>query len=108
MNVVAADTDAEAEKIVKLYNDGIDEAAVIGMMESWGLRRDGDSSMAARRMGAFMNQIAAGTPETCRARMEEFIDYCDLDGLMLTFADYIQGLRVVGQEILPKLRASFA
>jgi len=108
MNVVAADSDAEAEKIVQRYNDGIDEGAVIGMMDSWGLKRDANTSMAARRMGAFMNQIAAGNPDTCREKMEEFIDYCDLDGLMLTFADYIQGLRVVGKEILPKLRASFA
>jgi pyrimidine oxygenase len=108
LNVIPADTDAEAEKIVKRYNEGIDEAAVIGMMDSWGLKRDADTSMAARRMGAFMNQIAAGTPDTCREKMEEFIEYCDLDGLMLTFADYVEGLHVVGQEILPKLRASFA
>jgi len=108
MNVVAADTDAEAEKIVKHYNDGIDEGAVVGMMDSWGIPRDKDTSMAARRIGAFMNQVAAGTPDTCREKMEQFIDYCDLDGLMLTFADYIQGLRMVGKDILPKLRKTFA
>jgi pyrimidine oxygenase len=108
MNIVAADSDAEGERIVKRYNDGIDEAAVVGMMDSWGIPRDKDTSMAARRIGAFMNQVAAGTPETCREKMEQFIDDCDLDGLMLTFADYIEGLRVVGKEILPKLRAAYA
>ena len=29
---------------------------------------------------------------------------CDLDGLMLIFADYGEGLRVTGREILPSLR----
>ena len=29
---------------------------------------------------------------------------CALDGLMLTFADYREGLRVAGREILPRLR----
>ncbi len=108
LNVVCSDTDAEAEKIVKHYQEGIDEGAVLGMMESWGIPKDKDTSMAARRIGAFMNQIAAGTPETCHEKMHQFIEHCDLDGLMLTFADYIQGLRAVGKSILPKLRKTYA
>jgi malonyl-CoA decarboxylase len=45
MSVVAADSDAEAQKIVKRYNDGLDEGAVIGMMDSWGLQRDADTAI---------------------------------------------------------------
>jgi hypothetical protein len=33
---------------------------------------------------------------------------CALDGLMLTFADYSEGLRVTGQQILPRLRKALA
>ncbi len=49
---LGADSDAEAEKIVKHYQEGIDEGAVLGMMESWGIPKDKDTSMAARRIGA--------------------------------------------------------
>jgi pyrimidine oxygenase len=32
---------------------------------------------------------------------------CELDGLMLIFPDYEEGLAMFGGEILPKLRAVF-
>lgn len=55
-----------------------------------------------------MNQTAIGSAATCREQMEAFIRTCELDGLMLTFADYAQGIAVVGQGILPGLRRAFA
>ena len=39
--------------------------------------------------------------------MERFMRDCAVDGLMLTFADYREGLRVMGREILPRLRSAF-
>jgi pyrimidine oxygenase len=33
---------------------------------------------------------------------------CELDGLMLIFPEYVQGLAMFGSEILPGLRKAFA
>jgi pyrimidine oxygenase len=51
-----------------------------------------------------MTQTAVGSPASCGEQVEAFLDYCELDGLMLIFPDYVEGLKMFGQEILPKLR----
>ena len=45
-----------------------------------------------------------GTPRTCAQKIAAFLEACALDGLMLIFADYAEGLRVTGREILPLLK----
>ena len=55
-----------------------------------------------------MTHTVTGSPSTCAEQMEHFMRECTLDGLMLIFADYNEGLRVSGREILPRLRKAFA
>ena len=61
--------------------------------------------MVARAKGAFMTHTVIGSPKTCTQKIASFLKECALDGLMLIFADYEEGLRVAGREILPGLRA---
>jgi pyrimidine oxygenase len=103
--IIHGDTDAAAEKTAKYYRDGLDEGAVKGMLESYGVA---GNAMTARAQGAFMTHTVIGTPSTCAEQMEKFIRDCALDGLMLIFADYQEGLRMTGQQILPRLRKAFA
>jgi pyrimidine oxygenase len=105
MTVICADTDAQAEAKAQAYRDGLDEGAVLGMLESYGVA---GNAMTARSQGAFMTQAVVGSPATCAARIESFLRDCDIDGLMFIFDDYEQGLRVTGREILPHLRKVFA
>jgi len=105
MTVICADTDAAAEAKAQKYRDGLDEGAVLGMLESYGVA---GNAMTARSQGAFMTQTVVGSPATCAARIEAFLRDCDIDGLMFIFDDYIQGLAVTGREILPHLRKVFA
>jgi len=105
MTVIAADTDAEAEAKAQKYREGLDEGAVLGMLESYGVA---GNAMTARAQGAFMTQAAVGSPATCAAKIEAFLRACDIDGLMFIYDDYPQGLRVTGREILPRLRKAFA
>jgi pyrimidine oxygenase len=105
MTVISAATDAEAEAKAQTYRDGLDEGAVLGMLESYGVA---GNAMTARSQGAFMTQTVIGAPATCAARIESFLRECDIDGLMFIFDDYEQGLRVTGREILPHLRKVFA
>jgi pyrimidine oxygenase len=99
--LIHAETDAGAEALVRRYAEGVDMAAIITMLESWGVPSD-RLSAAARAQGAFMTQTAVGSPATCAELVAEFIDYCELDGLMLIFPDYVEGLKMFGSEILPQ------
>ncbi len=55
-----------------------------------------------------MTQTAIGLPASCAAEIEQFLRDAELDGLMLIFPDYVEGLKVFGTEMLPSLRAAFA
>jgi pyrimidine oxygenase len=104
MTVITAATDAEAEAKARKYRDGLDEGAVLGMLESYGVA---GNAMTARAQGAFMTQAVVGSPATCAAGIEDFLRTCDIDGLMFIYDDYAEGLRVTGREILPRLRQAF-
>jgi pyrimidine oxygenase len=107
--VIHGDSDAEAEKTARHYREGLDEGAVLGMLESYGALSPGkDNAMLARSRGAFMTHAVIGSPATCAEQMERFMRDCVLDGLMLVFADYKEGLRITGREILPRLRKALA
>jgi pyrimidine oxygenase len=103
MTVITAPTDAEAEARAQKYRAGLDEGAVRGMLESYGLS---GNAMTERAKDAFMTQAVVGSPATCAARIADFIRDCDIDGLMFIFDDYAEGLRVTAREILPRLRAT--
>jgi pyrimidine oxygenase len=105
--VVFAETDAKAEALVERYREGVDMGAVIEMLKSWGVPPERLTEIA-RQQGAFMTQTAVGTPATCADEIEEFITYAELDGLMLIFPDYVEGLKMFGADILPGLRMATA
>jgi pyrimidine oxygenase len=105
MTVITAPTDAEAQAKAQKYRDGLDEGAVAGMLESYGVA---GNAMTARAQGAFMTQAVVGSPATCAAKIEQFLRDCDIDGLMFITDNYETGLRVTGREILPSLRKAFA
>ena len=105
--IIHAETDQGAEDLVTHYKDGVDMGAVIEMLKSWGVPPD-KLSTVAEQQGAFMTQTVVGSPASCREQVEEFITYCELDGLMLIFPDYVEGLQMFGSEMLPGLQAAFA
>ena len=105
MTVITGTTDAEAQARAQTYREGLDEGAVRGMLESYGLS---GNAMTERAQNAFMTQTVVGSPATCASRIEQFLRDCEIDGLMFIFDDYSQGLRVTGREILPALRRAFA
>ena len=103
--VIHADTDAGAEALAARYAAGVDMGAVVEMLKNWGVPPD-RLAQTARSQGAFMTQAVVGTPATCAERMAEFLTGAELDGLMLIFPDYAEGLPVFGAEILPRLRGA--
>jgi pyrimidine oxygenase len=105
MTVITAATDGEAEAKARKYRDGLDEGAVAGMLQSYGVE---GNAMTARAQGAFMTQTAIGSPARCADQIETFLRDCDIDGLMFITDDYDESLRAIGREILPHLRKAFA
>ena len=107
--IIQGASDAAAEAKARRYREGLDEGAVQGMLQSYGMRFAGDdNAMAARARGAFMTHAVVGSPATCAQEMESFMRECLIDGLMLIFDDYREGLLVTGGEILPRLRKALA
>jgi pyrimidine oxygenase len=105
--VVHGETDADAEALAKRYADGVDLDAVRTMLRSWGAPAD-RLDEAARKQGAFMTETVIGSPATCGEKIEAFIVDSELDGLMMIFPDYVAGLTMFGEAILPGLRRRFA
>jgi pyrimidine oxygenase len=105
--VVHAETDAAADALARRYADGVDLDAVRTMLRSWGAPAD-KLDEAARKQGAFMTETVIGSPATCGEKIEAFVTDCELDGLMMIFPDYVAGLTMFGEGILPGLRRRFA
>ena len=101
--LIHAQTDAEAEALVRRYTEGADMAAIISMLKSWGVPPE-RLVAEAEAQGPFMTQTVVGSPKTCGEKTERFLDQCELDGLMLIFPDYVEGLHMFGAEILPRFR----
>ncbi len=105
--VIHGSTDAAAQALVARYAEGADIGAILAMLASWGVPAD-RLQATARQQGAFMTQTVVGSPASCREQIEAFVTACELDGLMLIFPDYVEGLSMFGAEILPGLRAVFS
>src|SRR6185312_14474903 len=96
--VIYGGSDAAAEATAQAYRDGLDQDAVLGMLESYGVTLAGtDNAMVARAKGAFMTHTVIGAPKSCAQKIEALLKDCALDGLMLIFADYAEGIAVMGR-----------
>jgi pyrimidine oxygenase len=100
--LIHADTDAKAELLVERYREGADMGAIVNMLKSWGVPPERISDVAEKQ-GPFMTQTMVGGPATCGEKVDAFMAHCELDGLMLIFPDYVEGLKMFGSEILPKM-----
>ena len=87
--------------------DGADLEAIKGLLRSYGLEPDGrENSMQARARNVFMNEMLTGDAESIARQIKHIMEMTGLDGMMLTFADYIGDLRYFGEKVLPLLRSA--
>jgi pyrimidine oxygenase len=110
LNLVIGETDAEAKTEADHYRAGFDEEAFKGMLRAYGMidtEIGRENAFTAKARSGFMAEHVLGSPDTITDRIGELLETCDLDGLMLIFPDYLKGLRVFGDQILPKLRSRF-
>ena len=101
--VVHGETDAKAQATARRYDEAVDTGAIANMLRSWGVADGAEAEHRAKDMPACSTQMAIGSPATCGEQLESFMAECALDGVMLIFADYVEGLEMFGREILPRL-----
>ena len=109
VNLVIGETDTAAQAAADHYRAGFDEGALRGMLRAYGFL---DAEMGGKEnafitnaRSGFMTSHIIGSTETVGERCEAMLAECELDGLMLIFPDYLEGMPVFAAEILPRLRA---
>lgn len=105
--IIHGESDEAAQALATRYADGADIGAILAMLASWGVPAD-QLQATAKRQGVFMTQTVVGSPASCLEQVTAFVTECELDGLMLIFPDYAEGLAMFGSEILPALRTVFS
>ena len=63
-----------------------------------------ENSFVSNARSSFMTTHIIGSAETVAERCEALMSDCELDGMMLIFPDYVQGMKRFAADILPKLR----
>jgi pyrimidine oxygenase len=110
MTILFGDTDAAAEVEAARYREGLDEGALHGMMRAYGFldaEIGKENAFTAKARSTFMTPHVLGTPETVIERLSEIFAQTSLDGLMLIFPDYLTGMPIFGEHVLPVLRQRF-
>jgi pyrimidine oxygenase len=110
ITLVIGDTDAEAQAMAARYVEGFDEGAWRGMMQAYGfldseIGKQNDFTTKSR--SGFMSTHLIGSPQTIAGRLSDMLGEGELDGAMLIFPDYIAGVPLFAEQVMPVLRARF-
>lgn len=110
INLVIGETDEAAAATAESYRAGFDEGALRGMMRAYGFLDSEvgkENAFVRKARSGFISENAVGSPETLAAYLIDLLEKCGLDGLMLIFPDYLTGMPLFAEKILPKIRARF-
>lgn len=110
MTILFGETDAAAEAEAVRYREGLDEGALHGMMHAYGFldaEIGKENAFVQKARSTFMTPHVLGTPETVIERLSEIFEQTSLNGLMLIFPDYLTGMPIFGEHVLPVLRQRF-
>ena len=111
MTFVFGETDAAAQAKAEHFRAGLDEGALRGMLRAYGFldaEIGKENAFVASARSSFMTPRLIGSPETVADQAISLMEQAELDGLMLIFPDYIEGLHILAEQVLPKIRAHFA
>ena len=110
MTLVFGETDAAAQQSAEHFRAGLDEGALRGMMRAYGFldaEIGKENAFVASARSSFMTPRLIGSPETIAEQAIRLMEEAELDGLMLIFPDYIEGLQILADRVLPQMRAHF-
>lgn len=105
--VIIADTDEEAEALVQSYRDGVDVEAWQNITQIY--TKDADGVMAQALVEQAKNDVfyaflpVFGSAETVAAKLADIADRAQLDALLFTFPDYMDGLKRFDGAVRPEM-----
>ncbi|MFV0257636.1 MAG: LLM class flavin-dependent oxidoreductase [Acidimicrobiales bacterium] len=109
-SIIPGETDADARRRVELYNEGVDVTALANRSREYG--QDVPQNTTAKRMIdggksglAVPRSALVGSPATIAEGLARVVHEGDLDGVVVIVPDFIDDLRVVGQEVTRELGA---
>jgi pyrimidine oxygenase len=110
MMLVIGGTDSAAQAMADRYIEGFDEGAWRGMMQAYGfldneIGKQNDFTSKAR--SGFMSSHLIGSADTIARRLRELLGDGQLDGAMLIFPDYVEGVPLFAEQVMPAIRARF-
>ena len=102
--MIIADTDEEARAVEQHYIAGTDASSFEKLQEA--RKNDTAGSTTADLLGEiFIAPTLVGSPETIVDIFEHLENETDIDGLILTFPDYVEDFDYFEQNVLPLLKA---
>jgi pyrimidine oxygenase len=106
---IPADTDEQALEIVEHYREGADYEAICNL---WDPGYTGDKRARGKELVSapgfpralfYRARVVAGSATTIADAIQDLVGNGDLDGVLLSFPDYIRDLGRFGQEVIPIL-----
>lgn len=112
--LIIGDTDAQAQEMYDHIEAGLDLKAIANMMGSAAkdtnaggsaqdLKAAGEAMITKGQLSA-MSPMIVGSPETVARRIDEIVEATGIDGMLLSWPDFLPGLRAFGEQVMPQLR----
>lgn len=104
---LVGETDADAQKLWKYYQDGADKGALASIANYYGKKNRDSARHRIEKMArdvSFTGRMLAGSPSTVADFIEELVVDGGLDSIQLLFPDYIAGLKTFHAEVMPLLQ----
>ena len=109
--LITGDTDEEAQAKWKHYNDGADVAAMAWLKEQASADKRGDATTNVRQLGAPEGAVnlnfgtLVGSHATVARMLDEIAAVPGLEGVLLTFDEFVSGVTTFGEKIQPLMRS---
>lgn len=107
--LVPGATDADAQARVDSYNSGVDMVALENQAREYGADTAKENTSAKNFVQARSDALAVpksalvGSPETIARRLAYAVREAQLDGVTLIVPEFIEDLRIVGEQVAPLL-----
>lgn len=110
MLLIIDESDAKAKAKQEYFSAGVDEATVNGLLHAYGIHdieAVKDTGLVRTARSGYIVTPLTGSPETISERILEIFESANLDGMMLTFPDFLKDIPIFSQQILPKIRQKY-
>jgi pyrimidine oxygenase len=105
-NIIAAETDADAQKRFEHIVAGADEKAIARLVGQAELDKSEGMSASLKRKSMFMGlPTLVGSPATIAKYLDRIYDEAKVAACMFAFPDFVKDLDGFGAQILPKLQS---